>query len=699
MKYSRTAPRPSTDGWAGSSSPLGSPAANNLASAVRRSIVRSRHRLLSEQSPAGCWRWEIEGGSQLASDTILLLAFFGREDSVLGQQAAERLLETQHPTGGWSTHPVGEMEINASVKAYFALKLAGCCPSSEAMQRAREAIIAGGGADAVSPITRIQLATLGQVPYDRCPEIPPELLLLPKWFPVSLSALSAWSQAVAVPMSVISARRPVQALAAERGIRELFLTSPDTWPRICDSGRPFGLADRTFRFLRDRRCTPLRKSALRAAESRLNRVLEDPGGLGTTHMALMWSLIALHALGHDDESPTVQAGWKQLKALVVEADDGRSCRIQPSCAPVRDTTLALRALAAGGMTSDDRPLARGVDWLVEQQIDTTGAWDFDGHGEAGDSSDTALALMTLQDQFGEAPSADNVLPPKLRLLEEPDGEMDGDEQRTQLLERSTEAIDQGVCRLLTMQNSDGGWGAFDRDGDRKWLHRVAMAPAETLVDCSCPDLSGRALQALGQLGFATTHPAVVRCIDYLKQAQEPDGSWCGRWGVNYLHGTWQVLAGLAAVGVPDDDPLVAAAVNWLVAHQQPHGGWGETPMSYATLALRGQGPATATQTAWAVLGLLATGREDHPAVERGVRFLITQQQEDGTWDEPEFTSMGAPGSYPMRHEGDAISFALMALSYWARSASASQAGTAEAPRFGVVSEDGERYVASTAEAV
>ncbi|MDD4267666.1 MAG: terpene cyclase/mutase family protein [Pirellulales bacterium] len=711
MNHFRIQPCPATDGRAGLlASPAAETPSDRLAASIRRSILLARHWLLREQRPEGHWVAELEGDSILQSETILLLAFFGRETSDLARRAAERLLATQLPGGGWSMYPGGGVEISGSVKAYFALKLTGHDPSAEYMQRARRAILAHGGADAVNSYTRFYLAILGQIPFEECPEVPPEIIFLPKWFPINLYAVSAWSRTMIVPLSIVSALRPTKRIDAGRGIRELFIASPQDWPELRCPGRTAGrgrfgwdrffrAVDATFKFLRKRNWLPLRKRAIQAAERWTLQRTERSDGLGAIYPPIVWSLLAFHALGYGDDSPEVQECWKQLGDLVV--DDEQGCRIQPCKSPVWDTAIALRALSATGLERSHPAAARAVDWLLDRQVDRPGDWSETVQAEPGgwcfeynndyypDCDDTAMVLMALQDQFTEAAPTAGALPPQLRLVGEPEGgnshqwlyhhapaSREDAYRGLKTMDETAAAIDRGLRWLLAMQNRDGGWGAFDRNNNRQFLCRVPFADHNAMIDPSTPDLSGRVLEALGKLGLGAEHPAVSRCVAYLRAAQEADGSWFGRWGVNYVYGTWQVITGLVAVGVPADDPAIAAGANWLLAHQQPSGGWGESPETYADPTLRGQGPVTASQTAWAVLGLLAAGMEAHPAVGRGIRFLVEHQGPDGKWDEPEFTGTGFPQVFYLRYHYYPLYFPLLALSRFAVSAAMGIAGAA-----------------------
>jgi len=666
-----------------------------LGAPVRRAMLRTQQWLLGEQQPEGCWCAELEGDTILESETILLLAFLGEHDSPLAQRLAQRLLDEQLPGGGWAMYPGGDIEISGSVKAYFALKLTGYDPSDEAMQRARQAILAGGGADAVNSFTRFYLALLGQIPYDQCPEVPPEAVLMPRWMPVSLHRVSSWSRTIIVPLSIVSALRPAQQVSPELGIRELFLSDPADWPPLRCPGlsgntgpfswdRFFRMIDRMLKACRRWRLMPLRKRAIAAARRWMIERFEHSEGLGAIYPPIVWSLVALKALGEED-GPEMAECRRQLDALVIDEGEDGSARVQPCKSPVWDTSITLRALHASGISPDHPAVRHATEWLLDKQTTRPGDWSATVEAEPGgwffehnnefypDSDDTAMVLMALKQQF-DAPSDDQreAIIPRLRIFDDgksatiDDGLSEGDEPDTDLLERLPAAMDRGLKWLLAMQNDDGGWGAFDRNNNSEFLCHVPFADHNAMIDPSTPDLTARVLEALGELGLRVGDVAVDRAVAYLRRAQEADGSWFGRWGVNYIYGTWQVIVGLTAVGVPGDDPAIVAGANWLVAHQQSSGGWGESAESYEQPHLRGQGPVTASQTAWALLGLIAAGLARHPAAIRGVQFLTVMQEPDGTWDEPEFTGTGFPQVFYLRYHDYPIYFPLMALGQWAR---------------------------------
>lgn len=670
-----------------------------LAAPVRRAITRTRRWFLAAQHGDGHWEAELEGDTILESETILLWAFLGQEDCDAARRAARYLIEKQLPEGGWAMYPGGGVEISGSVKAYFALKLTGHDPSAEYMQRARRAILAHGGADAVNSFTRFYLALLGQIPYSQCPAVPPEFVLLPKWFPVNLYAVSSWSRTMIVPLSIISSFQPVRKLDPRLGIRELFLRAPENWPPLCCPGRKrnsgllswdrfFRTVDRMFKWAQRYRLLPLRRRALAAAEKWMLQRFKRSDGMGAIYPPIVWSIIALRCLGYSDDSPELQYNYEQLKGLFLDDKIAGTLRIQPCKSPVWDTAITLRALQAGGLQSDNPAIRQAVEWLLDRQISRPGDWSETVKAEPGgwcfehnndfypDCDDTAMVLMVLRELFAENQEPAGIVPPELRLVsEETVCAADDTRRHMAMIDRSASAIDRGLKWLLAMQNDDGGWGAFDRNNNRQFLCHVPFADHNAMIDPSTPDLTGRVLEALGELGLRLGHPAVDRCVAYLRRTQEADGSWFGRWGVNYVYGTWQALTGLVRVGVSTDDPAVVAGANWLLAHQQPCGAWGESPDTYADPRLRGQGPPTASQTAWAVLGLLAAGLEHHPAVARGVQFLVERQQADGTWDEPEVTGTGFPQVFYLRYHYYPIYFPLMALSRWAASGAAATADT------------------------
>jgi squalene-hopene/tetraprenyl-beta-curcumene cyclase len=665
------------------SSPAAGDSHEHMSAAVQRAIVRTRQWLLDEQHADGHWVAELEGDTILESEYILLLAFLGEHTGETARKAARYILSKQLPEGGWTIYPGGPIDISASVKAYFALKLTGHDPGSPPLLRARQAILAHGGADAVNSFTRFYLALLGQISYDECPAVPPELLLLPSWFPINLYRVSAWSRTIIVPLSIISACRPAAKLDPDLHISELFLSPPPQWPPPRCPGQKGGTGpfswDRFFRsldaaqkFFERRRWTPLRKRALAKARRWMFERFATSDGLGAIFPPMIWSTIALKCLGSADDSPEVRYCRRQLDGLVIENDD--TVRLQPCKSPVWDTALTLRALGDSGLDPAHRAARLAVDWLLEREVRRPGDWSRNVSAEpAGwcfeyandfypDVDDTVMALLALASQVE---SADDGAPHGLRLLDHASTAGLGEaRRRVAVFDALAAATRRGLAWVLAMQNRDGGWGAFDRDNDHEFLCHVPFADHNAMIDPSTPDLTGRVLESLGKFGRRVGDPAVDRAVAYIRGSQQADGSWFGRWGVNYIYGTWQAIVGLTAVGVAPGDLAIQRAANWLVAHQQPSGGWGESPDSYAQPHLRGQGPTTASQTAWALMGLVAAGRAQTPAATRGIGYLLRMQREDGTWHETEFTGTGFPRVFYLRYHYYPIYFPLLALAQW-----------------------------------
>ena len=733
------------------------------ASALQQSIQRTTDWLLQQQQSPGYWVAELEGDTILESEYILLLAWLKREHTEKARKCANYLLEKQMPEGGWNLYPGGPLEISASVKAYFALKLTGHDPASEPMQRARKAILAAGGVDRVNSFTRFYLAMLGQLEYRYCPAVPAELVLLPKWFPLNLTMMSAWTRTMVVPLSILSALQPVTHVAPECGIRELFLKHPRNWPPLRPPGAEeeektiswekfFRLADASLKLLQRGNLLPLRKRALKAAERWMIDRFRNSDGLGAIFPPMVWSIIALRSLGYTDDQPELKYCYERLEGLEIETED--HIRLEPCKSPVWDTAITVRALVEAGVPGDCEPMAAARQWLLDQQILARGDWAETVSAEPGgwcfefanepypDVDDTSMVLMALgesqaalaaenaalttatsndpassalltlgspasvhhekvgdievlqsrftafagqrlrnlretfsrdglQTAVGNAKGVLNRLRPRKELGSLPatngfHGDNLTGKAPADAADLVAAAIARGEAWMLAMQNDDGGWGAFDRNNNREFLCRIPFADHNAMIDPSSPDITARVLESLAALGRKPDFPPIQRGLAYIRQTQEADGSWFGRWGINYIYGTWQVLVGLNAVGVPASDPAVKAGAAWLVATQQPCGGWGETPASYDDPALKGQGTPTPSQSAWALLGLMAAGLADSPAVRRGIAYLMETQNPDGTWDEPEYTGTGFPRVFYLRYHYYRIYFPLMALARYAR---------------------------------
>ncbi len=668
-------------------------------------IERTRAYLLGEQHSDGYWVGELEGDTILESEYILLLAYLGRENSDVARKAAAYILKQQLSTGGWSSYPGGPLEISGSVKAYFALKVTGHSPDADYMVRARQAIHAAGGAERINSFTRYYLALLGALSYRQCPAVPPEIMLVPKWAPFNIFEMSAWSRTIVVPLSILWAYKPVRTLRAELGIRELFLGRPEDLPmtmpkseQLDNLSRPtridwhafFRRADLALKFVDRFRLSPFRRLAIRRAERWMCERFANSDGLGAIFPPIVWSVVALKCLGRRDDSPEVQNALAELDALMIEEDG--AIRLQPCKSPVWDTALATLSLREAGVSADHPSIRKSIRWLLSKEVrrrgdwstlrqaPEPGAWCFEFNNEFyPDTDDTCMVLMALcrsLPRIGQRNwRADFLLGNWSQHPNDEDaaaivsarGESSHEAfQQVEAAAPQLNAIWRGTRWILAMQGRDGGWGAFDPDNRREIFTLVPFADHNAMIDPSTVDLTGRMLELFGDLKIGRDHPAVQQAIKFVWKGQETDHCWYGRWGVNYVYGTWQTLVGLAAVGVPIMDARIRLAADWLKSKQQEDGGWGETPRSYDEPSLRGYGPTTASQTAWAIMGLLAAGEVDSEAVRRGVDYLVQTQNADGTWDEPWFTGTGFPRVFFLKYHLYRIYFPLMALARYAR---------------------------------
>ncbi len=679
-------------------------------SPVSLAVERTRDWLLAEQHDDGHWCGELEGDSILESEYVLLLAWLGRAGDPIVAEAANYVREQQRPEGGWSLFPGGPLEVSASVKAYWTLKIAGDDPAAPHMTLAREAILAAGGAEKVNSFTRYYLALLGVIDYAQCPAVPPELVLVPRWMPFNVYEMSAWSRTIIVPLSLLWHFKPSNDLPAEHGIRELFVDSPETLPPCMppsdvvdelkqrhwiDWGRFFRFGDRCYKTLERWGVRPLRQAAVKRAERWMLDRFEASDGLGAIFPPIVWSVIGLRCLGYEEDSPEVRSQLHELERLVIR--ERETARLQPCKSPVWDTAIATLALREAGVKWDDPAVNRAVDWLVSKEVRVAGDWAVRNRGhEAGgwffeyenrfypDVDDTCMVSMALAqclpDDGDEPWSAEFFLqdgwsphPEDASTAAVVTARADSGAAAVRSIEAIAprlNAIRRGVRWILAMQNKDGGWGAFDKDNDREIYTRVPFADHNAMIDPSTADLTARMLEMFGRIGVDPRHPVVQPCVekalDFVWKDQDPDGAWYGRWGVNYLYGTWQCLVGLEKIGVPTHHPRIRDAVRWLESVQQENGGWGETPASYDDPSLRGQGPTTPSQTAWALMGLLAAGRVDDESVRRGVRYLLETQNPDGTWDEPWWTGTGFPKVFYLRYHLYRIYWPLMALGRFQR---------------------------------
>ncbi len=612
------------------------------------SIARAQEYLLSLQHPEGYWLGELEADSTLTSEYIMLRHFLRRVDQDRERKAANYLKAKQLPDGGWDLFPGGASDISATVKAYFAFKLMGYSPDDAFMRRARENIVAKGGVTKANVFTKIALALFGQYDWRGVPSMPVEIILFPRWFYFHLTEVSYWSRTVIVPLLILMDLKPVCRIPPPAGIDELYVPSRAAADlRFPRSERLFTW--KNFFITLDRLLHGLERWAPRpfrawARQQALVWILTrmGPGGLGGIYPAMVNAVMALHTLGYSEDHPKMAEGLKEIELLGIEEAD--RFHLQPCLSPVWDTPLAVNALVESALPRDHPALLRAAAWLLQQQILRrgdwqvkrpelpAGGWAFQFRNDVyPDTDDSAMVLMALK---------------KIALPDRAD---------------IRQAIEIGLEWFLGMQSRSGGWGSFDVDNTRLLLNNIPFADHGALLDPPTEDLAGRGLEMLGTYGETLAHPRAARALGFVKRTQDPRGGWYGRWGANYIYGTWSVLRGLQAIGEDLNAPYIRRAIRWLESCQNADSGWGETLLSYADPTLAGKGESIPSQTAWALLGLLAAGEAQNPAVARGIRFLIETQRSDGSWDDPFWNATGFPRVFFLKYHLYPVYFPLWAL--------------------------------------
>ncbi|MDN7611976.1 squalene--hopene cyclase [Burkholderia cepacia] len=628
--------------------------AGTVPAGVDAAVARATDALLAAQNADGHWVYELEADSTIPAEYVLLVHYLGETPNVeLEQKIGKYLRRIQQADGGWPLFTDGAPNISASVKAYFALKVIGDDENAEHMQRARRAIHAMGGAEMSNVFTRIQLALYGAIPWRAVPMMPVEIMLLPQWFPFHLSKVSYWARTVIVPLLVLNAKRPLAK--NPRGVRidELFIDPPVNAGLLPRQGHQspgwfafFRVVDHALRAADGLFPNYTRERAICQAVSFVDERLNGEDGLGAIYPAMANAVMMYDVLGYAEDHPNRAIARKSIEKLLVVHDDEAYC--QPCLSPVWDTSLAAHALLETGDARAEEAVLRGLEWLRPLQIlDVRGDWiSRRPHVRPGG--------WAFQYANAHYPDVDDTAVVAVAM------------DRAQKL-RQNDAYRDSIARarewVVGMQSSDGGWGAFEPENTQYYLNNIPFSDHGALLDPPTADVSGRCLSMLAQLGETplNSEPA-RRALDYMLKEQEPDGSWYGRWGMNYVYGTWTALCSLNAAGLTPDDPRMKRGAQWLLSIQNKDGGWGEDGDSYK-LNYRGfeQAPSTASQTAWALLGLMAAGEVNNPAVARGVDYLIANQNEEGLWDEARFTATGFPRVFYLRYHGYRKFFPLWAL--------------------------------------
>jgi squalene-hopene/tetraprenyl-beta-curcumene cyclase len=633
--------------------------------ALDAAVLRARDALLGRQREDGHWVFELEADATIPAEYIMLRRFFGQHDpqreAAIGRYLRRlQAQEGQTAGGGWPLYHAGKLDISCSVKAYFALRLIGDAADAPHMIRAREAILAAGGAARSNVFTRCTLALFGQVPWHAVPIMPPELILLPRWFPFHIGKISYWARTVLVPLTVVMARRPQPVAPIGVDITELFATPPDEvreWPGGAHQQEPwsslFKAVDKALQ--RAQKIFPRthRIRAEAACEKFVTERLNGEDGLGAIYPAMANAIFMYHVMGVAESDPRMTTAWAAIEKLVCERADGETY-VQPCLSPIWDTALVAHALLEAGGPEAEQAVGRGVEWLLTREITEVrgdwawqrphlkpGGWAFQyENAHYPDVDDTAVVVLAM-DRHRRATGA---APPG-----------------------TAEAIQRAADWTIGMQSRGGGWGAFDADNTHHYLNHIPFADHGALLDPPTADVTGRCLAMLAQLGDTAQKPA-REAVDYLLAEQEADGAWYGRWGVNYVYGTWSALTALNAAGLPHEHAAMRRAVAWLEERQNADGGWGEDGDTYPErggtapdAGSRRPAASTSSQTAWALLALMAAGEADSPAVARGAVFLLRTQTEAGEWDEDDYSGTGFPRVFYLRYHGYRRIFPLWAL--------------------------------------
>lgn len=625
---------------------------NGFGETLDRAVTRAVEGLLKLQKDDGHWCFELEADCTIPSEYILLMHFMDEVDESLQAKMAVYLRRRQGADGGWPLYHGGEMDLSCTIKAYYALKLAGDDIGEPHMQRARELILSHGGAARANVFTRITLAMFEQVPWRAVPYMPPEIMLLPRWFPFHLSKVAYWSRTVMVPLFIIYALKPKAVNPKGVHIRELFLTPADQerdyFPVRSTLNRMFLLLERTSRLLLDPLVPArIRRMAIKRAEKWITERLNGEDGLGAIFPAMVNAYVVLHLLDYDPKHPLRATARKAIEKLVVDQGDEAYC--QPCVSPIWDTGLACLALQETGEEDALQAARAGLDWLVPLQVtDEPGDWRESAPGVPGGG-------WAFQYANPHYPDLDDTAVIAWAM------DAANDEQAYGAV------VERSVNWLVGMQSRNGGFAAFDANNTFFYLNEIPFADHGALLDPPTADVSGRVLAILGRLNRSQDTKVRERCLVYLQREQERDGSWFGRWGTNYIYGTWSVLSALEQAGVNMREPWIKRAVTWLESRQREDGGWGESNDSYADPAFNGRDhQSTAHHTAWALLAILATGDFERPAVERGIRWLMQHQDENGLWEEPWFTAPGFPRVFYLKYHGYARFFPLWALAKFRR---------------------------------
>jgi squalene-hopene/tetraprenyl-beta-curcumene cyclase len=620
--------------------------AHEAASPAFRALERGVGRLLETQNPDGHWRSELETNVTMEAEDLLMRQFLGIHDPQLAALTANWIRSKQGDDGGWAIYHGGPSNVSVTVEAYAALRLAGDPADADHMQRARAVAVELGGIEATRVFTRIWLALFGEFSWDDLPALPPEVVLLPSWFPLNIYDFACWARQTIVPLTIVAAHRPQRELGFRLDELHVGRYAQEKLPLSTWGGR-FQLLDKVLHFHERHTIRPLRRHAMSVGAEWIIRRQEADGCWGGIQPPWVYSLMALHLLGYPFDHPVMAKGLKGLESFTIVEGDHR--RLEACQSPVWDTALAMVALRDAGLEPGHPAMVSSGRWLLNEEVRIAGDWavrrpDLEPGGwgfeyendNYPDTDDTAEAIMALRAAGFDKP------------------------------ETAQAALRRGVNWTFGMQSSDGGWAAFDVDNTRGLCEELPFCDFGEVIDPPSADVTAHVVEALAEEGLADD-PRTQAGVQWLLRAQEADGSWFGRWGANHLYGTGAVVPALVRAGVEPGHPAIRGAVGWLEHCQNEDGGFGEDLRSYEDPAWRGCGESTASQTAWALLALL-DGDGSRVAIERAVDWLVRTQRSDGDWDEPQFTGTGFPGDFYIRYHQYRLNFPVMALGRYLRQA-------------------------------
>jgi squalene-hopene/tetraprenyl-beta-curcumene cyclase len=632
---------------------------------LETALQRSQNYLLGVQHPSGYWVGELMVDSTLVSDTVAYHHWAGKVDRTWQRKAVNHIFSQQLPDGGWNIYYGGPSEVNATIKAYLALKLAEVPVTDPRMLKARAVALNLGGVPRMNTFSKLYLALLGLFPWKYVPTIPSEVILIGKWFHVNFWEMSNWSRAMLVPLAIINHFKPSRPLDHGFNIEELYpegfhardlrLPRDPQW----FTWRNFFIAlDKLHKFAEwfaRHGIHPFRRLALRKAERWMLERCEGSDGLAAIFPAMLNALIAFKALGYPDDHPAVLRAEKKLKEL--EHEDEHAVRIEPCFSPVWDTAIVAIALRESGVPAEHPKLKAAAEFLIRKEIRFRGDWIYKNTAKVEPSG----WVFEFENKWN--PDVDDTAMVLLALRQIP---TDDPATRDACFQR-------GLKWMMTFQCKDGGWAAFDKDCTKSVLEKVPFADHNAMLDPECADITARILELLGYEGYPVTNAQVLKALQYVRDEQEEDGSWYGRWGVNYIYGTWQVLRGLRALNLNMNQRWLLKARDWLESVQLEDGGWGERCNTYDDPVFKGKGPSTASQTAWAIMGLLAFDEPHRPSIQRGIEYLIRMQEEDGSWTEHEITGTGFPKVFYLKYDMYRNSWPLLALATYRKSLQQSHA--------------------------